>query len=85
MDQYIFMGMLVIALGTLVGLFSAIYKPLSKINESLIKLRDSIDALKEAQTKLEARVGLHGKEIEANTLHLSMHDKDIEQLKKGGE
>ena len=84
MTEYEFVGLLVAALITLITLFNLIYKPLSNINENLVKVKDSIESLKDSQSRLEQRVNAHGKEIDENTLHLTQHDKDIEQLKKGG-
>ena len=86
MDNAQFMGLLVAAIGTLLGIASIIVaiiiKPIINLNKSIVKLNSSIDMLNEKNIDLADRVKNHGKEIDANREHLIRHDKDIEHLKE---
>lgn len=86
MDSNVFMGLLIGAIATLLGIASVIatliVKPIINLNKSITKLNDSIDRLNEDQGSLRDRVSKHGKEIDANREKLIAHDKEIEHIKE---
>lgn len=86
MDSNVFMGLMIGAIATLLGIATAvaglIVRPIINLNKSITKLNDSIDALNADTGTLRDRVTNHGKEIDRNREHLIKHDKDIEFLKR---
>lgn len=86
MDQTTFIGMLIMAIATLLGITSIVVtiviKPIINLNKSITKLNDNIDHLTGQNKTLETRVAKHGEQIDKNTQLLIKHDKDIEFLKE---
>ena len=86
MDSTQFMGLLIGALVTLLGIASIIVailiKPIINLNRSIQKLTDSIERLDGANANLKSQVSDHEKAIDENKLHLARHDKDIDYLKE---
>ena len=86
MDQAQFMGLLIGAIATLLGIASIVVailiKPIINLNKSIQKLNDSIDALNGDNNTLKERVTKHGKEIDANRIKLVEHDHEIANLKE---
>lgn len=86
MESNEFMGLLIGAVVTLLGIATAvvglIVRPLINLNKSITKLNDSIDVLNKDAGTLAQRVTNHGKEIDANREHLIIHDKEIEHIKE---
>lgn len=81
-----FMGLLIGAIVTLLGIATAvvalIVKPLINLNKSITKLNASIDQLNGENMTLRDRVSKHGKEIDENREHLIAHDHEINYLKE---
>lgn len=86
MDSNVFMGLMIGAIVTLLGIASVIatlvVKPIINLNRAITKLNDSIDTLNKDTGNIAERVSKHGKEIDANREHLIVHDKEIEHLKE---
>jgi len=86
MDDVQFMGLLIGAIASLLGIASIIVailvKPVINLNKSITKLNDSIDKLNGDNEKLEKRVSKHGEEIDAIQDKVLIHDHEIKFLKE---
>ena len=78
-------GMIVAAVGLLVGLI-AIISPIIKLNGNIVRLTTVVDALerlvKERTDKLDERITNHGEEIDKLKLDVAGHEVRIKQLEK---
>ena len=81
-----FMGLLIGAIVTLLGIATAvvalIVKPLINLNKSITKLNASIDQLNGENTTLRERVSKHGSEIDALDDRVLVVEQDIKHLKE---
>lgn len=81
-----FMGLLIGAIGTLLGIASVIVaiiiRPIISLNKSIQKLNDSIDQLNGDNKTLGERVTKHGKEIDAVKVEVINHSHEIAHLKE---
>lgn len=81
-----FMGLLIGAIVTLLGIASAIValivKPLINLNKSITKLNASIDQLNGQSATLNQRVTRHGIELDDCKSKLIIHDQEIQHLKE---
>lgn len=78
MDQTQFMGLLIGAIVTLLGVASIIVaiviKPVINLNRTITKLDATIDSLKEADSILKDRVSEHGHQIDELNIKTANHD-----------
>lgn len=86
MDQTQFMGLLILSIGTLLGIASIIVgiiiRPIINLNKSIVKLNDSIDRLNDENINLSTRITNHGKEIDYNREQIIKHDTEIKHIKE---
>lgn len=73
MTESSFIGMLCISLGTLVGLFLTVGKPIIKLNTTITKALSRLDALEEHQK--ENRVTLKEIQDKSHESHKHIHDR----------
>ena len=80
------MGLLIGAFASLCGIASVIVAiiivPVIKLNKTIQKLNDSIDALNGKNKTLEERVTKHGKEIDGLHDKVIDHEHEIKHLKE---
>lgn len=86
MSEAQFMGLLIGAIATLLGIASIIVaiiiKPIIALNKSIQKLNDSIDKLNGDNELLGQRVTKHGQEIDELHDKVISHDHEIAHLKE---
>ena len=86
MNEAQFMGLLIGAIATLLGIagvmVAIIIKPIISLNTSIQKLNDSIDQLNGDNKNIKERVTKHGEEIDNLRKTQIEHTKDIEHLKE---
>ena len=86
MSEAQFMGLLIGAIATLLGIASIIgaiiIKPIISLNKSIQKLNDSIDQLNGDNKLLGERVTKHGKEIDDLRFKVNDHSHEITHLKE---
>jgi len=86
MSEAQFMGFLIGAIATLLGIASVIVaiiiRPIISLNKSIQKLNDSIDKLNGDNELLGQRVTKHGQEIDTLRFKVNDHDHDIAHLKE---
>lgn len=77
-----FMGMLVIALCSLISLIGAVVLPLMKLNTTLTKLQSTIDAMATKDEVRDNRINKHGEEIDEHTKTLINLEARIKHLEE---
>lgn len=87
------MGLLIVAIGTLLGIASVIaaliIKPLINLNSNITKLNTSVNGLNNSVNTINTRLAKHGEEIDElqreslqHDAELKIHDEKIKTLEK---
>lgn len=80
MDSNQFMGALVVALISLIGLIVAIVTPIVKLNSNIVKLNSNIEHMRENDKVRDHRITKHGEEIQEVQHELANHEGRIKSL-----
>ena len=74
MQDYQFIGMLVLGLSAIISLFVAIYKPLSNIEKRLTKIETNLD-------NIDKTLGGHSHRLDEHERRIVQNEGDIKILK----
>ena len=84
MNEAQFMGMLVFALATLIGLFAVVYKPLSKNTEAMTKLTMKMEEFTRRMDERDREFREHKQEFDNyKTEHEKEHENYKERIREG--
>lgn len=77
MDNATFIGMLILALVTLIGLLTAIITPILKLNSSIIRLNSSIEMLFKYKEEMDGDIKLNKDGIDSLKERVSENEHRI--------
>lgn len=75
-----FLGMLVMALCALIGLFSAVIVPLIKLNVTLAKLNSALDSVLESDKIRDRRINAHSEQLDQHEKQIAEHEVRLKHL-----
>lgn len=82
MSEAEIIGLVVIGLTAIVGLFGTITVPIIKLNNNITTLNDRIDHMRENDDVRDQRIRLHGEKLDEHEKILARHTVQIEHIEK---
>lgn len=80
MDQAQFIGMFIVACGSLIGVIT----PIIKLNSSIVKLNTTLECILKDDKNRDERISFHGKEIDNLNRVADKHELRISNLESEG-